>query len=69
MQYMLLYCTFVTCKILSTLIYKSYSSDYPIRFDAKASYPYQQSNFALQLILDDEFPLYDRDINAIRRIH
>ena len=57
MQYMLLYCTFVTCNILSTLIYKTYSSDYPMSLDAKASYPYQQSNFALKLILDDDFPL------------
>ena len=57
MQYKLRNCTFVTCKVLSTLIYKTYSSDYPISFDAKASYPYQQSNFALKQILDDDFPL------------
>ena len=66
---MLLYCTFVTFKTLLTVICNTYSSDYPISFDAKASYPYQQSNFTLNLSLDDDFPLYDMDINAIRRIH
>ena len=47
MQYMLLY-SGITCNILSTLMYKTYSSDYPISLDAKVSYPYQQSNFALK---------------------
>ena len=58
MQYMLFYCTFVTCNILSTLIYKMYSSDYPISLDAKASYPYQQFNFALKINSDDDFPMH-----------
>ena len=48
---------FVTFNILSTWIYKKYSSDNTISLDAKASYPYQQSNFALKNILDDDFPL------------
>ena len=52
-KYMLLYCTFGTCKILSILIYKTYSSDYPISFDAKHQQPY----FAFKYIFDHVFPL------------
>ena len=32
-------------------------ADYPISFVAKPSDPYQQSNFALKYILDDDNPL------------